>query len=116
MAQKEKVILEVEAKTSEANKGLEKVKTTTKDTSNAATEAAKEFSIMGVSIGGIKAAMAKVKPIAKAMFTTIKGGIAATGIGALLVAFLALRQYFTDNEQGAAKLKTILAGDRDWET
>ena len=65
---------------------------------------------MGVSIGGIKAAFAKVIPIAKAMFTTIKGGIAATGIGALLLAFAALRQFFTDNEQGAAKLKTILAG------
>ena len=110
MAEKQKVILEVEAKTTEANKSLEKVKTTTKDTSNAATDAAQQFSIMGVSIGGIKAAFAKVTPIAKAMFTTIKGGIAATGIGALLVAFLALRQYFTDNEQGAAKLKTILAG------
>ena len=40
MAEKQKVILEVEAKTSEANKSLEKVKTTTKDTSNAATDAA----------------------------------------------------------------------------
>lgn len=110
MAEKQKVILEVQAKTGDATKNLETVKQTTKDTSNAATDAAQNFSIMGVSIGGIKSAFAKVIPIAKSMFTTIKGGIAATGIGALLIAFLALRQYFTDNEEGASKLKMILSG------
>ena len=110
MAQKVEQVLKLRADTKDADKGLEEVKKKTEDTGNAAQDAAQNFSVMGVSIGGIKAAFAKVIPIAKAMFTTIKGGIAATGIGALLLAFAALRQFFTDNEQGAAKLKTILAG------
>ncbi len=110
MAEKIEQVIKLRADTKDADKGLEDVKKKTEDTSNAATDAAQNFSIMGVSIGGIKTAFAKVIPMAKAMFTTIKGGIAATGIGALLLAFAALRQFFTDNEQGAAKLKTILAG------
>ncbi len=110
MAEKIEQVIKLRADTKDADKGLEHVKKKTEDTSNAATDAAQNFSIMGVSIGGIKTAFAKVIPMAKAMFTTIKGGIAATGIGALLIAFAALRQFFTDNEQGAAKLKTILAG------
>jgi hypothetical protein len=110
MAQKVTQIIELKADTKDANKGLEEVKKKTEDTSNAATDAAQNFSVMGVSISGIKTAFAKIIPIAKSMFTTIKGGIMATGIGALLIAFAALRQFFTDNEEGAAKLKTILAG------
>jgi len=110
MAEKIEQVIKLRADTKDADKGLEHVKKKTEDTSNAATDAAQNFSIMGVSIGGIKTAFAKVIPMAKTMFTTIKGGIAATGIGALLIAFAALRQFFTDNEQGAAKLKTILAG------
>ncbi len=110
MAEKIEQVIKLRADTKDADRGLEDVKKKTEETSNAATDAAQNFSVMGVSIGGIKAAFAKVIPIAKAMFTTIKGGIAATGIGALLLAFAALRQFFTDNEQGAAKLKTILAG------
>ena len=110
MAEKIEQVIKLRADTKDADKGLEDVKKKTEDTSNAATDAAQNFSIMGVSIGGIKTAFAKVIPMAKAMFTTIKGGIAATGIGALLISFAALRQFFTDNEQGAAKLKTILAG------
>lgn len=110
MAEKIEQVIKLRADTKDADKGLEDVKKKTEDTSNAATDAAQNFSVMGVSIGGIKTAFAKVIPMAKAMFTTIKGGIAATGIGALLLAFAALRQFFTDNEQGAAKLKTILAG------
>ena len=107
---KEEVILKVKTDVSNAKQGLEDVKKTTTETSNAASEAAGNFSVMGVSINGIKAAFAKVIPMAKAMFTTIKGGIAATGIGALLIAFAALRQFFTDNEEGASKLKMILSG------
>tara|TARA_R100001440_G_scaffold3260_1_gene8179 strand:+ start:7686 stop:9512 length:1827 start_codon:yes stop_codon:yes gene_type:complete len=107
---KEEVIISVKTDAKSAGKDIDNVKKSTAETSNAASDAAQNFSVMGVSIGGIKTAFAKVIPIAKAMFTTIKGGIMATGIGALLIAFAALRQFFTDNEEGAAKLKTILAG------
>ena len=107
---KEEVIISVKTDAAQANTSLDNVKKTTADTSDAAKDAAQNFSVMGVSIGGIKTAFAKIIPIAKTMFTTIKGGIMATGIGALLLAFAALRQYFTDNEEGAAKLKTIMAG------
>jgi hypothetical protein len=44
---------------------------------------------------------------AKVLFSVIKAGIAATGIGALVVAFGSLVQYFRDSEVGASKFKQI---------
>lgn len=40
---------------------------------------------------------------------TLKGAIAATGIGILLLAFGALQAYFTRTEEGAQKLRVIMA-------
>lgn len=102
---KEKVILEVEAKTGQANKSLEKVKTTTKETSNAAADAASQFTVMGVSIAGLKNSFAKVIPIAKGLFTSIKAGLIATGLGAFIVAIGSLVSYFTNTKEGAEKLQ-----------
>ena len=65
------------------------------------------FQVMGLSLNAIKGAFGKIIPTAKAMFGTIKAGVMSTGIGALLIGFLTLRQYFTDNEEGASKLKII---------
>ena len=40
-------------------------------------------------------------------FKTLRGAVISTGIGVLVVAFGVLAQYFTDNEEGAGKLKKI---------
>ena len=68
---------------------------------------AQEMSFMGVSLGSMKAGFKAVGAAAKASFATMKMAMMSTGIGALLIAMLALKQYFTDNEEGASKLKMI---------
>ena len=68
---------------------------------------ASEMSFMGVSLGSMKAGFKAVGAAAKASFATMKMAIMSTGIGALLIGMLALKQYFTDNEEGASKLKMI---------
>ena len=42
-------------------------------------------------------------------FKTLRGAVMSTGIGAVVILFGALAQYFTDNEEGAGKLKQITA-------
>jgi len=103
----EKLILELEARTGNASKNLEKVKQNTTDIKNEATSAASEFSIMGVSINGVKSAFGKVTGVAKGMFSSIKMGIASTGIGLFVLAIGSLTQYFRDSEEGASKLREI---------
>ena len=49
----------------------------------------------------------KMKVGAKVLFGAIKSGIAATGIGLLVIAFGSLVQYFKDSEIGASKFKQI---------
>ena len=44
------------------------------------------------------------------LFSVIKTGIAATGVGALLIAFTSLVTFFTKTEKGAEKLKVVFAG------
>tara|TARA_R110002012_G_scaffold88316_3_gene217700 strand:+ start:8646 stop:10385 length:1740 start_codon:yes stop_codon:yes gene_type:complete len=102
-----KVIVEIEARTGGADKKLENVKKTTKEVGKEAKSAAGDFQIMGTSVNGLKGIFTKVGSIGKAMFSTLKMGIASTGIGILLIAFGALMQYFKDSEEGASKLKQI---------
>ena len=53
MAQEETVRMKLVADTKDATKKLEKVKKDTKETGNAALDAAKDFSVFGVSINSI---------------------------------------------------------------
>jgi len=101
---KEEVIINIKANSSEANKSLEKVTKNTKETSNAANEAAGNFRIMGVSLNGVKSAFSKIIPVAKGMFSTIKAGMISTGIGALVIAVASLISYFTKTKKGAEML------------
>jgi len=48
--------------------------------------------------------------LASAGFTTLKGAIAATGIGVLIIAFTTLLQYFKQTDEGATKLEGIMGG------
>tara|TARA_R110000803_G_scaffold42675_1_gene91410 strand:- start:65 stop:1534 length:1470 start_codon:yes stop_codon:yes gene_type:complete len=69
-----------------------------------ANSAAGEFKVMGVSLNSVKAGFASAGRTAKAMFGTIKAGIASTGIGLLLVAFASLASFFTNTKRGADQL------------
>ena len=109
MAEK-KIILQVEADTGKADKSLDKVKKTTKDTGDAAKSAAGDFKVMGVSLNGVKGAFAKVIPMAKLMFTSIRVGLAATGIGLFVVAIGSLMTFFTKTKRGAEMLEKATAG------
>jgi len=109
MAQNE-VILKVKTDTTDANDGLEQVKKNTKDTGDAAKEAAGNFSIMGVSLNGVKAAFGKIIPLSKAMFGSIKAGLISTGIGAFVIAIGSLVSYFTNTKKGAEQLQRIFKG------
>lgn len=105
MASKEEILIKVKTDTGSADKSLEKVKTTTKEINTEAQDAAGSFSVMGVSINSLKGAFTKVKGIAKGMFSSIKMGIASTGIGLLVLAVGALVTYFTSTKKGAEQLQ-----------
>ena len=123
-----KVVLEAEIKSN-----IGEVSKETKELTN-------EFGVFGVTIGGIKDKFKDVAKImnnglkqivlqaqlagvgfkkmfsgdirggAKTLFTVIKTGIAATGIGALVVAFASLLTYFTQTKKGSELMKRSMAG------
>ena len=66
---------------------------------------ASEFKVMGVSLNTVKASFAKIIPTAKAMFGTLKAGIASTGIGLLVIALGSVVTYLTDTKAGAELLE-----------
>jgi len=107
MANKEIIPLQLKADTKEAQKNLEQVSKQTKNISDETKGAIGNFQVMGVSINGIKGSISKVIPFIKTMFTSIKVGIASTGLGIFLVALGSLAQFFRDSEEGASKLKEI---------
>ena len=74
-----------------------------------ASSAAGELKFMGVSLNGVKAGFVSAGKSAKLMFGSIKAGLMSTGIGLFIVAIGSLVQYFKDSEEGASKLKEILA-------
>lgn len=79
------------------------------DVSKDAKNAAGNLSVMGISLNTVKAGFKSAGAGAKLMFGSIKMGLISTGIGAFLLAILALGKYFTSTEQGASKLKTVFA-------
>ena len=121
----DKVVLEAEIKSN-----IGKVSKETKDLTN-------EFGAFGITIGGIKdkfrdvakimnnvlkqvALQAKLAGVgfkkmfsgniiggAKTLFSVIKTGIAATGIGALVLSVIALTQSFKRSEAGQEKFQRI---------
>jgi hypothetical protein len=97
---KEVLEMEVKSNIGEVAKDTEKL-------SNEASNAAGEFTVMGVSLNGVKKAFASAAVTAKGMFGTIKAGLISSGIGIFLIAIGSLVQYFKDSEEGASKLKQI---------
>ena len=82
-----------------------KVKSDIKEATQDAKGLASEFEFMGVSVNSLKASFAKIIPTAKAMFGTIKAGIASTGIGLLVIALGSVATYLTQTKKGAEVLE-----------
>ena len=93
-----------------ATKELKKNTQAQKTNEKATKEGIGSFTLMGVSLNGIKAGFAKIIPMAKAMFATVKAGIISTGIGALVLAVISLFSYFTKTQRGAEMLQRAMAG------
>ena len=93
----------------EATQEVKKHKDAQKENSKESKESIADFQIMGVSLNGVKKGFAKVIPTAKAMFGTIRAGIISTGIGALVLAVIALAQSFKRSEAGQEKFQRIMA-------
>jgi len=106
----EEIIIKVKTDTKNADKGLDNIKKSAKGAGDEAKVAAGQFSVMGVSLNGVKAAFGKVIPMAKLMFTSIKVGLAATGIGLFVVAIGSLMTFFTKTKRGAEMLEKATAG------
>ena len=99
-----KEVLELEVKSN-----IGEVAKETKELTNEASNAAGEFTVMGVSLNGVKKGFASAALTAKGMFGTIKAGLISTGLGAFVVLVGSLVTFFTQTERGAEKLKVILA-------
>lgn len=89
----------------DAKKNIQDVKKGTKELNNELNGTIGNFQIMGVSLNGIKSSFSKIIPAAKSMFSTVKAGIASTGIGLLVIAVGSLISYFTNTKKGAEQLQ-----------
>ena len=107
----EKVALkELTGQQKEASKEVKKSTAAQKENNKESKESIANFQFMGVSLKGVKKGFKQVIPTAKAMFGTIKAGIMSTGIGALVLAVVALTQSFKRSEAGQEKFQRIMAG------
>jgi hypothetical protein len=128
MAETRKIMIDVEVNPSGAslgnvNKQLDETKTRVKNLKDETDKTSKSMGqgftaganaaalIPGpigqaaTSIGGLTGAVATLK----LAFTTLKGALIATGIGAFVVVVGTLISYFTSTEAGAQKLRVIMA-------
>tara|TARA_R110000737_G_scaffold31382_2_gene49850 strand:+ start:1582 stop:3291 length:1710 start_codon:yes stop_codon:yes gene_type:complete len=117
MAKKEVLELEVKSNikgiakdTKDWNKELKTTKETIEDVNEEGKEVVGEMQLLGVSINGLKSAWKGAAKGAKFLFSSIKVGIASTGIGFLLLAFGALSAWFTKTKKGAEALEIVFSG------
>lgn len=107
---KETLNLEVKSNIKSVTKDTDKMAGSLDDVNKEAKEGIGNFTLMGVSINGVKAAFAKAAVTAKGMFGSIKAGLISTGIGAFVVIIGSLVSYFTNTKKGSEVLKRTLAG------
>jgi hypothetical protein len=131
----EEVIFKVKMSTADAEKGLEKVKKSIKETNTELKSTVDNFGAFGVTIGSVKQKFGELRKIggtvltlvgqqaqkaalsmrlmfggkmaagAKNLFNVIKLGVASTGIGLLVVALGSLVTFFTKTKKGAELLQ-----------
>lgn len=108
--------ININVKGTKASKDLNKVSASAKGaaTSTASVGTAATASSLATNrfTASAIAGMASVKSavlVAKTAFSTLKGAIIATGIGALVVIVASLSQWFVRTEEGADKLRVAMA-------
>jgi hypothetical protein len=102
----EKVIIPLEVDSTKAEAEI-------KDTTKAIEGAKKEQTLFSAATDKVNKAFGKLKGGVKTVintFRTLKGAIAATGIGLLVIALGSLVTFFTSTQRGADKLSEALAG------
>ena len=104
----EKVVVELEVK---SNKGIKEVKNLKKELSNTKDEAKKTNeslnTVTGGAIGKFKGLKSSIGGVVKG-FKSLKFAIIASGIGALLLAVVAVGKAFTSSEEGQNKFAKIM--------
>ena len=104
----EKIVIQVQADTKDAVKGIDKVDESIKDVNKSSADTTNSLDKMS---GGANSGF---KGITKSVGTAIKGfkslkfAIAATGIGALIIAIAAVGQAFTRSEEGQNKFAKLM--------
>ena len=110
MAKTETLNLEVKSNIKSVTQDTDKMADSLDNVNQEAKDSIGNFTMMGVSLNGVKAAFGKIIPIAKTMFGTIKAGIISTGIGVLLIAFGTLMTWLTKTTKGAEVLEKAFSG------
>ena len=109
MAEKKEVIIKVSLE-GDAIADTEELSENMKDVKKESKEASETFGIMDTQVGKMATGILAFGRKAVTAFKTLKGAIVATGIGALVVVVVSLIQYFTKTEEGAQKLRVMMAG------
>jgi len=86
------------------------VKTNIGDVTEKASELANEFKVMGVSLNDVKRGFQTMATTAVKSFSTVRGAIMSTGIGALVIAVGSLFTWFNKTKEGAEALERVFAG------
>ena len=94
----------------QSSKALEKAQ---KDQTRAIFGGIKHYRIMGVSLSRIGKISKSIVPGFKLLFSTIKMGIASTGIGIIVLAIASLGTAMARTGKGAAAFKAILGGIKE---
>ena len=97
----------------EAIKETEKLAATQKKAADALKSQQKDaidgMGAFGMTFGGLKQNFKGLQATGKALFSSIKTGLIATGIGAFLVAIGSLVTYFKSSKEAAEQLEVIMA-------
>ena len=104
MAKTETLNLEVKSNIKSVTKDTDKMADSLDDVNKEAKAGVGNFTLMGVSLNGVRNSFAKIIPTAKLMFGTIKAGLISTGIGAFVVLMGSLVSFFTNTKRGADQL------------
>lgn len=104
----EKIVIQVQADTKDAVKGIDKVDESIKDVNKSSADTTNSLDKMsGGAISGFKGITKSVGTAIKG-FKSLKFAIAATGIGALIIAIAAVGQAFTRSEEGQNKFAKLM--------
>lgn len=104
----EKIVIQVQADTTQAVKGIDKVDESIKDVNKSSADTSNTLDKMsGGAITTFKNFKSGLASAVKG-FKSLKFAIAATGIGALIIAITAVGQAFTRSEEGQNKFAKLM--------